>query len=83
MYLSIELTITTSLLLCLSLSLIKNQAMGAKKKGGGAKKGGKGKKDKKPRDAVGEAVNEVEEAERKVSTRLQVEQWTYQVFTRK
>lgn len=42
--------------------------MGAKKKGAG-KKGGKGKKDKKPRDAVGEAVNEVEEAERKVSTR--------------
>lgn len=44
-----------------------NQTMGAKKKGAGAKKGGKGKKDKKPRDAVGEAVNEVEEAERKVS----------------
>lgn len=42
--------------------------MGAKKKGAGGKKGGKGKKDKKPRDAVGEAVNEVEEAERKVST---------------
>lgn len=42
--------------------------MGAKKKGGGAKKGGKGKKDKKPKDAVGEAVNEVEEAERKVIT---------------
>ncbi|CAM9470080.1 unnamed protein product [Ectocarpus sp. 4 AP-2014] len=42
--------------------------MGAKKKGGGAKKGGKGKKDKKPKDAVGEAVNEVEEAERKALT---------------
>lgn len=42
--------------------------MGAKKKGAGGKKGGKGKKEKKPRDAVGEAVNEVEEAERKVST---------------
>lgn len=43
--------------------------MGAKKKAGGAKKGGKGvKKEKKPKDAVGEAVNEVEEAERKVST---------------
>eukprot|EP00752_Nemacystus_decipiens_P012364 g10960.t1 len=41
--------------------------MGAKKKGG-AKKGGKGKKEKKPRDAVGEAVNEVEEAERKALT---------------
>lgn len=41
--------------------------MGAKKKAaGGKKKGGKGKKDKKPKDAVGEAVNEVEEAERKV-----------------
>lgn len=44
--------------------------MGAKKKGAGAKKGGKGKKEKKPKDAVGEAVNEVEEAERKVSKRL-------------
>lgn len=44
-----------------------NQSMGAKKKAGG-KKGGKGKKEKKPKDAVGEAVNEVEEAERKVST---------------
>lgn len=45
--------------------------MSARKKGAGAKKGGKGKKDKKPRDAVGEAVNEVEEAERKVRTRSQ------------
>lgn len=43
--------------------------MGAKKKAGG-KKGGKGKKEKKPRDAVGEAVNEVEEAERKASTQF-------------
>lgn len=42
--------------------------MGAKKKAGGAKKG-KGKKEKKPKDAVGEAVNEVEEAERKVGAR--------------
>lgn len=41
--------------------------MGAKKKAAGAKKGGKGKKEKKPKDAVGEAVNEVEEAERKAS----------------
>lgn len=41
--------------------------MGAKKKAGGAKKG-KSKKEKKPKDAVGEAVNEVEEAERKVRT---------------
>lgn len=40
--------------------------MGAKKKAGGKSKGGKGKKEKKPKDAVGEAVNEVEEAERKV-----------------
>ncbi|CAM9514890.1 unnamed protein product [Scytosiphon promiscuus] len=42
--------------------------MGAKKKRAGAKKGGKGKKEKKPKDAVGEAVNEVEEAERKALT---------------
>lgn len=42
--------------------------MGAKKKAAGAKaKGGKGKKEKKPKDVVGEAVNEVEEAERKAS----------------
>lgn len=44
--------------------------MGPKKKAGGAKKGkAKGKKEKKPKDAVGEAVNEVEEAERKVCIR--------------
>lgn len=59
---------TTVSYLFLRLPLSRNQAMGAKKKGAGGKKGGKGKKDKKPRDAVGEAVNEVEEAERKVST---------------
>lgn len=40
--------------------------MGAKKKEAGGKKGKGGKgKDKKPKDVVGEAVNEVEEAERK------------------
>lgn len=55
------------------------QSMGAKKKAGG-KKGGKGKKEKKPRDAVGEAVNEVEEAERKVSTHIYIHVSTSTMF---
>lgn len=54
--------------------------MGAKKKGAGAKKG-KGKKEKKPRDGAGEAVNEVEEAERKVRTQ-QLKGFNSSVFGR-
>lgn len=41
--------------------------MGAEKKGAGGKGKGKKGKEKKPKAAVGEAVNEVEEAERKVT----------------
>lgn len=44
--------------------------MGAKKKGAGKAKS-KGKKEKKPKDATGEAFNEVEEAERKVKAAAQ------------